>query len=1018
MKMSDFSIDRPVTITMIVLAIILIGVISLNKLSLDLMPDIDTPFLMIRTTYDGASPEEIEETVTRPIEEAVATVDGLDTLSSTSSEGSSLVKLEMEYGTDTDESKNDLRDLISRIEDSLPDDAEDPQILSFDPNSEPIIEVAISGTDLETLKNLAEDKFKTSLEKIIGVASVEVTGGLEREIQIEVDQEELISYGLTLDDIRSSITAATSNISVGSVDEGDKEISVRAIGKFDNLDLLENLIITTSTGIKVKLSDIALVKDGYEDVDEYSYLFGKSSIGLSVLKQSGSNTVQVAKKVKQELERLKKEMPELNVEVTSDESQFIEASISNVKANFILGGILAVVILWIFLRNIRSTIIIATAIPVSVITAFALMYFGDLSLNMMTLGGLALGIGMLVDNAIVVLESIYRHRQGGKARVKAAKEGTAEVGTAVLASTLTTAAVFLPIVFIEDMLAQIFTPLALTVTFSLLASLFVALTFIPMLSSKLLQVKQGIDTKDKNGMINKGYKSILRWSLNHKYLVMGILFIAVIFFGIGLKTGTIPLKMEYMPKTDQGSISVYVQLPKNTKTEKTDTIVKEVESSLYDIPEMELIYSSVSDNSGTITLELVDLDQRDRSVTEVAEEIRNKVADIPGADINVVAQTSMMGRKGRGGSEIEVTIKGSGLDTLMELSQKVLTEVKATEGTRNIAVSLEDSRPEFQIITDEKLAKELGFTRAEIASVVKTALAGSTVAQYTDDGEEYDILLKLKDSQTNSINKLKNILLTSSSGVVVPLSQIVEIESAKGPNEIERENQEKIVTVGMDIYARSLNEVQQDVETRINNLSIPSGYSIDYGGDAGDMNDSFKQLAFAMVLAVILVYMVMASQFESLIYPFVIMFTVPLALLGAVLGLSITGVALSVYGFIGIIMLAGIVVNNAIVMIDYINHRRQEEDRDEAILNAGPIRLRPIMMTTLTTVLGLLPLSFGMGDGGETQQAMAIVVIAGLLFSTILTLVIIPVLYSIVDDISNIVKRSLKRVMYKEESSI
>jgi len=499
---------------------------------------------------------------------------------------------------------------------------------------------------------------------------------------------------------------------------------------------------------------------------------------------------------------------------------------------------------------------------------------------------------------------------------------------------------------------------------------------------------------------------------------MGILFIAVIFFGIGLKTGTIPLKMEYMPKTDQGSISVYVQLPKNTKTEKTDTIVKEVESSLYDIPEMELIYSSVSDNSGTITLELVDLDQRDRSVTEVAEEIRNKVADIPGADINVVAQTSMMGRKGRGGSEIEVTIKGSGLDTLMELSQKVLTEVKATEGTRNIAVSLEDSRPEFQIITDEKLAKELGFTRAEIASVVKTALAGSTVAQYTDDGEEYDILLKLKDSQTNSINKLKNILLTSSSGVVVPLSQIVEIESAKGPNEIERENQEKIVTVGMDIYARSLNEVQQDVETRINNLSIPSGYSIDYGGDAGDMNDSFKQLAFAMVLAVILVYMVMASQFESLIYPFVIMFTVPLALLGAVLGLSITGVALSVYGFIGIIMLAGIVVNNAIVMIDYINHRRQEEDRDEAILNAGPIRLRPIMMTTLTTVLGLLPLSFGMGDGGETQQAMAIVVIAGLLFSTILTLVIIPVLYSIVDDISNIVKRSLKRVMYKEESSI
>lgn len=1015
MKISDFSIDRPITITMIILGIILIGTIALNRLPLDLMPEIEVPFLMIKTTYDGASPEEIEETVTRPIEEAVATVDGLDTLSSTSSEGSSLVSLEMDYGINLDETKNDLRDVISRMEDNLPDDAENPQILSFDPNSQPIIRASISGDDLETLKDLAEDKFKTSLEKIVGVASVEVTGGLKRQIQIEADQEVLMSYGLTLDDITSSIEAASSNISVGSIEEGDKEISLRAIGEFDNLSLLENLIISTSDGLQVKLSDVAQIKDGYEDIDDYSYLLGEPSIGLSVLKQSGSNTVQVARDVKQELARLKQEMPELNVEITSDESEFIEASISNVKFNFMLGGILAVVILWIFLRNIRSTIIIATAIPVSVITAFALMYFGDLSLNMMTLGGLALGVGMLVDNAIVVLESIYRHRQAGKTRIKAAKEGTAEVGTAVLASTLTTAAVFLPVVFIEDMLAQIFSPLALTVTFSLLASLFVALTFIPMLSSKLLHVEQNMDAEDDKGMVNRGYKSILRWSLHHRYIVVGILFVALIFCAIGIKTDIIPLKLEYMPKTDQGSISVYVQLPKNTRAGKTDTIVKEVESKFYDIPEMDLIYSSVSDNSGSITLELVDLDKRDRSVSEVAEEVRNKIKDTPDADINVVAQTSMMGRKGRGGSEIEVTIQGPSLDTLMDLSQEVLTEVKATEGTRNIAVSLEDSRPEFQIITDEKLAKEFGFTRAEIASIIKTAVAGSTVGTYTEDGEEYDILLKLNGSETNSINKLKNIQLTSSQGVILPLSQIVEIKREKGPNEIERENQEKIVTVGMDIYSRSLNEVQQDLQTRINNLYIPSGYSISYEGEAGDMNDSFKQLSLAMVLAVILVYMVMASQFESLVHPLIIMVTVPLALLGAVLALAVTGVALSVNGFIGIIMLAGIVVNNAIVMIDYINTRRQEENRDEAILNAGPIRLRPIMMTTLTTVLGLLPLSFGMGDGGETQQPMAIVVIGGLLFSTILTLVIIPVLYSIVDDITNKIKTFLRRMVHKED---
>lgn len=1014
MKISDFSVERPVTITMIVLAIILIGSISLSNLSLELLPDMDMPFLMIRTSYDGASPEEIEESVTKIIEESAATLDGLDSLSSTSSEGSSMVTMEMVYGTDLTEAKNDMRDLISRIENSLPDDADEPQILSFDPNSQAIMSISISGKSLEDLKTIAEDTISPALERISGVASVDISGGLEREIQINVNQQQLIGYNLSLSDIANSISKVSANVSSGYIDEGNKEIMVRATGDFNSLSEIRNLEIITSSGEPISLSDFAEVKDTYSDRNNYSYLNGESSLGLSIQKEGEGNTVEAAAAVLKELDSLKEQQPEIYTYVVDNTAEDIEDSITNVGQIFIIGGILAIVILFVFLRHIGSTFVIATAIPISIMATFALMYFGDLTLNMMTLGGLALGVGMLLDNSIVVLENIYRHRIGGADRFNAAKIGASEVGTAIFASTMTTAAVFLPVVFIQDMLGEIFTPLALTVVFSLLASLFVALTFVPMLSSKLLHVSEKDKKNSKsNSNIQQKYRKFLNISLNHRYTVLSVLLIAIILFGFGVSSGIIPFKTEYMPSSDQGVVSVYLDLAKNTKAEITVASLTEAESSLSNIPEVDTIYSSVEDNSAEITMILVDRSERDRDVEEVAETVRNQLTNIAGADINVQAQNSMMGRRGRGGGDIEVKIKGADLTTLSSLAAEIETIISETEGTRNIDLSIEESRNEIQIKAKTGIAKKLGFTNSGIAAAVKRAVYGTTPAQYTEVGEEYDITLKLQDTDYNNIDKLKEVKITSDTGITVPLKEVATVEKRQGYSEIKREDQERVISVSSGIFNRALGEIQNEIETKISKLDIPEGYTISYGGDAGDMADSFSQLAQAMLLGIILVYMVMASQFESLIFPLVVMFTVPLSLVGAVIALAVTGISLSIQGFIGIIMLVGIVVNNAIVMIDYINNRRQNEEKREAILNAGPIRLRPIMMTTLTTVLGLLPLSLGIGQGSESQQPMAVVVIGGLSLATLLTLIIIPVLYDLTDDWSLSIKNKIGHLIKK-----
>ncbi|MFW5718994.1 MAG: efflux RND transporter permease subunit [Halanaerobium sp.] len=1024
MKLSDLSVNRPVAITMLILVIVLIGGVALTMLPMELTPDIEPPFLMITTDYSGASPEEMEELVTRPIEQSVATLDGLDTLNTTSSEGSSRVMMELNYGTDLTEAKNDLRDLIAEVENRLPDGADSPRIRNFDPNDQPIMETSISGlsgSELSAvdLKRTAEDTIQPELEKINGVAAADVSGGREREIKINVDQEQLEAYGISMEQISSTIRSSNQDGGVGSVMVGNEEISVRALGEFQSADDLREVEIRTSEGDRIPLTSIAEIEDTYEDLNSISYINGEESVGISIQKQGDSNTVSVAREVDAEVESLQNTLNDVNIEITNNSAEYIEDSLGSVQQNFIIGGILAVIILFLFLRNISSTIIIATAIPISILATFALMFFADLSLNIMTLGGIALGVGMLVDNSIVVLENIYRYRADGTKRMLAAKSGASEVATAILASTLTTAAVFLPVVFIEDMLAELFTPLALTVTFSLFASLFVALTFIPMLSSKVLKInkKQVIQNDEKDKRYITFYKNLLKRALNNRYKILITTLVLLLAFAGGLAGDIIPLTTEYMPESDQGTIRVSMSMPDNSIIERTDEKAEELYNQIQDIEEIDLISSRVNSGSADFTIELVDNSERDRGVTEIAEEIRNRTADIAGPAINVSPMTSMMrGGGGGGGNAVEIKINGPELDTLLELGEDTETLISDVEGVRNTDLSLEKGNPEIHVNFDREQLKNYDYTEDEIISYVDMAVRGNTVDQLTESGEEIDINLQLADENRQSLNDLRNVKLFDSEGSSVLLSQLADIGPGSGYSSIARENQQRVITVSADTYQRSLGEVQADVEEIIDSeLNLPTNYTVTYGGEAEDMNQGFSQLGIAGGLAILLVYMVMAAQFESLIHPLVIMFTVPLSVVGAVLALIITDMSLSTYGMIGAIMLVGIVVNNAIVMIDYINNRKETMARKEAIITAAPIRLRPILMTTLTTVLAMLPLAVGIGTGAETQQPMATVVIGGLLFSTILTLIIIPVVYDIVDEIRNKFVSWLRKIIHQEE---
>lgn len=1030
MNLSKIAVKRPVTIAMVTFIIIILGFVSLTKLPIDLFPEIEVPVAIVSTSYSGVGSKEMEEMVTKPIEEAIATVSDIENVRSISSEGNSIVVAEFAFGTDMDFATLDMREKIDMVKGFLPEDSTNPMVMKIDPNAFPIIQLSLSnGKDLGKLQIIAEDTIKPKLERLPGVASVDVSGGYENQVEIVVNREKLNGYGLTIDRLSQIIGAENLNLPGGEVKKGKQELTIRTMGEFQTIEEIKNLPIPLGTGGVVYLSDIADVNMNYKDSQAIVKTNGKNSINISIQKQSGTNTVKVADTVNEELEKIKKEFSDIEINMIMDQSEFIKLSIDNVVRNAVVGAVLAVFILYLFLRNIRTTFIIGTAIPISVISTFILIYFNGITLNMMTLGGLALGVGMLVDNAIVVLENIYRFRQEGYSRKESAVKGAQEVGMAVTASTLTTVAVFLPMVFVEGITSAIFKEFSLTVAMSLGASLVVSLTLIPMLCSKFLKVDKMQGKKHKGrfrlfnflydsfdkifAKVESIYRRILKWSLGHRKTTVAI---AIIIFVTSMAS-TVMVGAEFFPATDEGQFNVSISLPDGSELANTNEVVSEIENKLKNINEIDIVFSVIgatgdvfstnnSSNKATLYVLLKDLKDRKRSTSEVADEVRNIIVDIPGAEIGVEVVSNGMG--GGNGAPISVDIKGDSLDELKKIGDDLEAIIEDVEGTREVESSFGEGIPEVQIKINRKNASQYGLTSAQIASSIKGTILGKTATRFKFDGDEIDVVIKGDSVFKDSISNLEQTSIQSPMGIDVPLNQVANISIDRGPVTIDRNDQVRTVSVTSQIMGRDLASITKDIREAISQYPMPEGYSYDISGQNEDMMESFKDLFMALLLAIVLVYMIIASQFESLIHPFTIMFSVPLAISGGMFGLFITGRTLSVPAFIGVIMLAGIVVNNAIVLVDYINTRRSGgEDRKEAIINAGPIRLRPILMTTLTTALGLIPLALGIGEGSETQAPMATVVIGGLLLSTLLTLVFIPVLYTILDDFNGFLKRKI-----------
>ncbi|UFJ40855.1 efflux RND transporter permease subunit [Brevibacillus humidisoli] len=1031
MKISKHSIERPVTVMMGVLIVIILGIISLTRIPIDLYPDIEIPTAAVITSYSGVGPEEIENLITKPVENAISTVAGLKSLRSTSREGSSMVMAEFDYGTDMDEVIAEMQQKLERAKRSLPDDVDTPTVANYDPNSSPVLTFAVSSEmDAAQLKALVEQSVVPSLEKIEGVASVTVSGGLEREIEILVDPYRLEQYGLTMSDISRQLSSENTNASAGNVTEGSSSYLVRSIGKFSSVQDIREISIPLQDGY-VNLQDIAVIRDGYQEVTVESKLNGVPTVSVTVQKQSGTNTVALVDAINEELDQVKASFTnDIQVETISDQSSFIRQSIDTLVHDTYIGGILAMFIILFFLKSVKNTFIISMVIPISIISTFVLMYFTDMSINIMSLGGLTLGVGMIVDDAIVVLENIYRNKESGLSSREAAFRGTKEVAMPVIAATLTTVAVFLPIVFVEGVTSQLFRDMAVTVSFSLLVSLIVSLTLTPMLASRWISTRQKGQAK-RTPVVRElsqeagwvlFYQKMLNWALHHRKSVVVIAILAM--------TGGFSLVpfigSEYMPTTDQGEINVSIQLPSDTQLETTRETVEKAYQLIEQFPEVETIFSSVGSRSGTgagfggssantgaFTLRLKDLSERERSTAEVVEELRTVLNIFPGARIRISEASSNTmpglgggfsgGRVGGmgGATPISYALRGNDDQMLKELAESLAAQISQVEGIREADTSLEETSSEVHISLDRKKAADLGIEQSTIPTLLREWLDGQVATQLESGGTEIDVTLKFESGQISDLEDIQNLTLVTSKGERVQVKDVATVTMGVGPQTIQRYNSAKVVNVtAMLAPDYDLGSVSEQLDQVIASFPLPAGYVVEKQGQDAQMAESFSGLIFAFGLAVALVYMILAAQFESIVHPLSIILSVPLSFTGALFSLWVSGRTISVPALIGVVLLAGIVVRNAIVLIDFTNMlRKQGADRTKAILTAGPIRLRPIIMTTLTTSLALFPLALGWGEGAESQAPMATVVVGGLIFSTLLTLIVIPVVYTLLDDL-------------------
>jgi HAE1 family hydrophobic/amphiphilic exporter-1 len=1018
MSLPEFSIQRPVTILMACLIAMLLGTIAFIQIPVDLMPETEYPTISVTTRYEGVAPEEMETLIARPLEQSLASAPGAEEITSRSSEGTASVRVRFVYGTNLDEAANELRERIDRRRNLLPDDIESPVMYKFDVSQFPIMFLSVSSKDMgpKELRHYAEKNLQYRLERTPGVAQARVSGGLRRQIHVYLDLKKIRALNLSVAQIVQTLRSENLNRPVGPVFEGRYEVLLRTQGEFENLQDILDVAVASRNGVPVYIRDIATVEDSHEDIRYIVRVNGQSAVRMYIYKQSGANTVEVSEGVWKEVDKIHGEGLPVRMESTWDSANFIRASINNVNDAALAGAGLAIFVLLFFLRSFSSMLIIGVAIPISVIATFALMYFNGFTLNTVSFGGLALGVGMLVDNGIVVLENIFRHRESGKDLKTAAIVGSGQVGMAITASTLTTIAVFVPVLFMGGVSAQQFQQLAWVVSFALLCSLIIALTVVPVLCSRFLGRGAANERQDLGGALYRwmgaiqerwtnSYTGVISWSLDHRTIVV---ILAVSLFAVSYQIMGL-IGVELQPEVDEGQIRVELKLEPGTRVGVTDeTMMRMTDIINEEVPEVAYIMTEAGSNStfrytgtneGRIRIDLIDQSRRDRSAADVATALRPLMQLEPGMIVRTRVSSGLFRRRGSGFGDgddrLSVEVRGHDMATIQALAERVRETMITIPGVVSSQLSRLPGVPEMLISVDRAKASSLGLSVAEVADTLETAIGGTRASLYREEGDEYDILVRLREEDRLELSQVNSVPITLAGGTTIPVESVVRMKRQEGPTQITRADQQRIIEVTGTIEDRDLGSVVGDLSVALAQISKPPDYEFRFGGEYEEQQEAFQQMTWAAILALVLVYMVMASQFESLRDPFIILFSIPLAGIGVVLMLLLTETTFNMQGFLGLIVLVGIVVNNAIVLVDYTNLLRRQHGYQlrEAVIAAGGRRLRPILMTTVTTVLGLMPMALGLGEGGELQAPMARVVIGGLTTSTLITLVFIPVVY-------------------------
>ncbi|MCK9595465.1 MAG: efflux RND transporter permease subunit [Candidatus Omnitrophica bacterium] len=1024
MNLAEFGVKRPVTNLMIFLALIIISLYAMSRLGVDMMPTIETPAISVITSYSGASPEDVETKVTEPLENQLAITPGLDKITSTSSEGISVVTLQFKWGINIDEASNDVRDRIDQAKPNLPDIPDEistPFLWKFNTANMPIMVYGFKAErSYAELYDMIDRRICDPLKQLAGVGTVQLNGGLERQINIWLDRQKLEGYGFSPLDIEDALDRENVTLPVGNLKSGLTDYLLRLPGEFASPDEIKSVILGIRKGKVIYLRDVARIEDAFKEVNTIVRIDRKRGLTMMVQKQTGTNTVEVAERVQKRFKELMKTLPvDVKAEVVFDTSEEITLSLKSLSDSLWLAIVLVVLVVWFFLRQFTPSFIIALTIPFSLLITFLYLFLSGRTINVISLSSMAIASGMVVDNAIVVVDNIFRKLERGQRVTEAAVFGTSEMFLSIAAATLTTIVVFLPMFFITGVVGVMFSELAAIVTATLLASLFTASTFSPMLCSKWLKPAGQKKPAAFSGIYNiiekifvgweNVYSKTLGWSLNHKKSVI-ISFAVVFFFSLML---TRFVGNEFIPQEDTGDLQVMAKLPVGTRMEESDKVAKKVEDIFDTIKEKKFSYvrSGQVQGIGRVTgqssgshvvyagLKLVPKDQRKRSDKAVGQDIRSRVRKIPGVEKVDISTGSMVNRLilGGGGKSIQIEIIGNSFEDTNMLAGKIKKIVEGVPGAVDVVISRDSTKPEIRIAVDRERAASLGLDMNSVAQSIKTFVEGSSATKYREKGRTYDIYVRLEESSRSQVEDVENLALVSSmTGKQVKLSSFASIYETAGPVQIERKNRERVVRVEANTLNRSSGKIVEDIKREMDKLTLPADIIINFGGEAEEQRKAFGDLIILLSLGIVLVYMVIAAQFESLLDPFIIMFSIPFTFTGVIWAMAISRMTLNVLSFLGMVMLMGIVVNNAIVLISYINIlRARGNSMYEAVTAGGKDRLRPVLMTTITTLVGLLPLALSTGQGSETWQPIGITMVGGLTVSTFITMLFVPILYAV-----------------------